>query len=293
MINFDEKTLQYMTMLEAEMGMQLLPEPGIDSVVLEAMRYSLLGGGKRVRGILTLATCEMIKGTYEGAQPIAASIEMVHAYSLVHDDLPAMDDDDLRRGKPSCHIAFDEATAILAGDGLLTLAFSALAGLDDAQMVKESVTVLSKAAGHNGMILGQELDLAAEGVKTVTPAQLTRIQNYKTAALIRAAVHLGGIAASANQSQRNALDEYATLLGLVFQLVDDMLDATANEQEFGKPVGSDVAQNKVTGVTQLGLERCRQMAAEYTEKAISILTSTFEKPDYLVEFTTRLLIRKK
>lgn len=292
-MNYDEKTLQYMTLLEAEMGLLLAPERGIESRVLDAMRYSLLGGGKRVRGILTLAACEMVQGDYVAAQPAAAAIEMVHAYSLIHDDLPAMDDDDMRRGKPACHIAYNEATAILAGDALQTLAFAALARIQPAGAAIECVSILANASGHNGMVLGQELDLAAEGNVKLTPAQLTRIHHYKTAALIRAAVLMGGVVGQANQAQRNALDEYATLLGLVFQLVDDILDTTASEQELGKPIGSDAVQEKVTGASLYGVERARQLAAEQTAKAIAVLSSNFKHAEYLIEFTKRMLTRTK
>lgn len=292
-MNYDEKTLQYKTLLEAQLGLLLSAQSGIESRVLEAMRYSVLSGGKRVRGILTMATCEMLSGQYEEAGVAAAAIEMVHAYSLVHDDLPAMDDDDTRRGKPACHIAFDEATAILAGDGLLTLAFESLTKISDAVQSRDCVAALAMAGGHRGMVLGQELDLAAEGNTLLTPAQLHQIHQYKTGALIRAALGMGAILGGATRAQQNAADEYGALIGQVFQLVDDMLDVTADERELGKPVGSDAGQGKITGVTQYGMEQARSVAQNLNEKAVFILTSSFDNNDYLVEFTNRLLTRTK
>jgi len=162
-MTLDEKTLTYMTAIESALDEATNPEDAPGSRVLEAMRYSLLGGGKRVRGILALAACEMVGGRWESAMPAAEALEMIHCYSLIHDDLPAMDDGELRRGRPSCHIAFGEATAILAGDALLTGAFGRLCGLTDAGALGRCVRILSDAAGHRGMVLGQELDLAAEG----------------------------------------------------------------------------------------------------------------------------------
>lgn len=255
----------YKNAVEAELEQRI----GSDdfSRVNAAMRYSLLGGGKRLRGVLALACCDLLRGDYKPALAAAAAVEMVHAYSLIHDDLPCMDDDAMRRGKPSCHIEFGEATALLAGDALLTFAFGVLGSIEDADVAKNSVFLLAAAGGHTGMILGQELDLFMEADR-----DLELINYNKTGKLIRAAAGLGAAAAGyVDCAESAALDSYATCLGAAFQIIDDILDVTATEKQLGKPIGSDAAQGKQTHVSIFGLEPSREKAAELTQAALAAL----------------------
>lgn len=262
------------------------------SVVAQAAAYSLLGGGKRVRGVLALAACQLACGQAEAAAGYAAALEMLHCYSLIHDDLPCMDDDDMRRGKPACHKAFGEANALLAGDALLTAAFAALgqSGLSEAQNARAMVR-LADAAGGRGMVYGQELDLAAEQCP-VDEDGLLRIHQNKTGALIRAAAALGAIAGAAGGAQCAALDAYAADLGTVFQIVDDVLDVTATAQQLGKPIGSDRENGKTTFVTLLGVDGARQRARQLTQRAGAALNACFgADAAFLQWFADRLLQR--
>jgi farnesyl diphosphate synthase/geranylgeranyl diphosphate synthase type II len=221
-----------------------------------AMQYSVLNGGKRIRPLLVLAAAEACGGINEHSLRAAAAVEYVHAYSLIHDDLPAMDDDALRRGLPTCHIAFDEATAILAGDALQCAAFECLSEEPETLPL---VAILAKAAGSQGMVLGQAIDLAAVD-QQLTLAELSRMHQYKTGALITASVQMGAATAGANQSQQAALLEYAAAIGLAFQIHDDILDVVADTQTLGKQQGSDAANNKPTYVSLLGLAAAEQKA---------------------------------
>lgn len=234
----------------------------------DAMRYSLLAGGKRLRPILTMEVCRMCGGAVETALPLGCAVEMVHTYSLIHDDLPAMDNDDLRRGKPTNHKVFGEATAILAGDALLTGAFERIVtapGLTDAQRVN-AVQTLSAAAGPDGMVGGQVLDMAGEGAP-LTAEQVQLLQSLKTGALIRAAAKLGCIAAGASEKIAAAVDVYAGKIGLAFQVRDDVLDVIGDLNQLGKPIGSDEKEHKTTFVTLLGLERCQAWVLELSQAA--------------------------
>jgi len=254
-----------------------------DSRVSEAARYSLLGGGKRVRAVLCLAICDMMEGERSTAASYAAGVEMLHCYSLIHDDLPCMDNDDLRRGRPSCHKAFDEATAMLAGDALLTAAFESLAcAPGTAQQNAEAVRTLSRAAGANGMVLGQELDLAFEK-KQANEEELRGVHRRKTGMLINAAAQLGAIAANANETQRAAIAEYAFRIGLVFQIVDDILDVTSTVQQLGKPIGSDADQKKTTFVTLYGIEQSQKIARALTDEACGALRPLFGEQAWFLE----------
>lgn len=240
--------------------------PGAERL-FAAMEYSLLAGGKRLRPLLLLAAAEGFGAAAEDALPFAVGVEMLHTYSLIHDDLPAMDDDDMRRGRPSCHKQFDEATAILAGDGLLTHAFA-----KQTEAVAEPVHLLAavryfaRSAGVYGMVAGQTLDIAAEGCD-VSLAELKAIHRAKTGALLAAAVVCGGILAGADEGEQAALEEFGYAFGLAFQIVDDILDEVGDANLLGKPVGSDVANHKVTYVTLLGLDGARQAAREVTSEA--------------------------
>lgn len=234
--------------------------------LLEAMRYSLLGGGKRLRPALALGAAELLTGDDAPAMPAACAIEMIHTYSLIHDDLPAMDDDDLRRGRPTLHKVYGEANAILAGDTLLTMAFDVAAEPGDARVVRE----IAQAAGVRGMAGGQYLDLASEG-RPATVEALRRIHACKTGALIRAAVRCGALLAGAEGAALAALTAYAEHIGLAFQIADDILDVTGDETALGKPVGSDVANAKATYPSMLGLDQSRRLADEVTEEALAAL----------------------
>ena len=276
---------------------ELLPDDAISALqrtsVVEAMRYSLEAGGKRIRPVLVLEFCKMFGGTEEQAMPAAAAIEMIHTFSLIHDDLPAMDDDDMRRGRPSCHKAFPEALAILAGKAMSIHAFSVLANstaLSDAQKVR-LIAELAEESGHHGMIAGQVLDMEQEGRADVTVDQLKTMCAFKTGALIRVACRMGCIAANATDEQIKAADTYGSYLGLAFQIVDDILDVTSTTDMLGKPVGSDAEENKVTFVILLGLEAAQKEAAALTEKAMEML-KTLPNPEFLMALTQSLLSRK-
>jgi len=245
----------------------------------QAMRYSLEAGGKRVRPVLCMLAAEAVGGSAEEALPCAVALEFIHTYSLIHDDLPAMDDDDLRRGKPTNHVVFGEGQAILAGDGLLTEAFQVLAA--DANLSAErrieAVNVLAQAAGWRGMVGGQSLDLLGEELtRAGEPYGLEHLQlihRLKTGALLRAAVELGAVAAGATPAQRQTLRDAGSLIGLAFQIQDDILDATATEADMGKRVGKDADMGKITYPVLLGLEASRQALQETTEGALARLQS--------------------
>jgi len=257
---------------------------GPEARVFEAMRYSALAPGKRLRPFLVLAGARLFAVAERSALQVAAAIEMVHAYSLVHDDLPAMDDSDLRRGRPTCHKEFDEATAVLAGDGLLTMAFQVLADPDthgDPAVRCELVGALARAAGPHGMVGGQMFDLLAEHDATLDIGAITRLQRLKTGALIAFSCEAGAILGKAAPELRAALRGYAHDLGLAFQIADDLLDVEGTAAETGKPVGSDAAAGKATFVSILGVERARDQAGLLVRQAIAHLDSFEEKADLL------------
>ncbi len=258
----------------------------------EAMKYSLLGGGKRIRGFLTLQFAKLFGGRAEAAVPFACALEMIQAYSLIHDDLPSMDNDDMRRGKPSCHKQFDEATALLAGDALLTMAFEACA-LNDAvsdRSVRLAVGALSRLAGCMGMCGGQELDLTDS---TSTYGELCRLHSLKTSALIKAACLLGLYAATDNPepAAERAISDYAEGLGLAFQIHDDILDVTSDSETLGKPVGSDAKNDKKTALGFMSLDEARTEEERVTAQAIAAI-SAYEGSDTVVALARWLMSRK-
>ncbi len=247
--------------------------------VVEAMRYSALSGGKRIRPFLVTASSDLFNVDKPSALRAAAAIEMVHCYSLIHDDLPAMDDDDLRRGKATCHIKFDEGTAILAGDALLTKAFEVLA--DDkthgnSTVRAELILVLAKAAGDAGMVGGQMLDLVAADHGLNMP-EITRLQRMKTGALIAVSCEAGAILGRASEKAHHALHAYAHDIGLAFQIADDLLDVEGDEKEIGKKTGKDAAAGKATFVSLLGRERAREQAGLLADQAAAHLDLFEEK----------------
>ncbi len=269
---------------------RFLPE---ESEVCRAARYSLLGGGKRIRAVLVLSVCEMLGGNMAAAEQFAAAVEMLHCYSLIHDDLPCMDNDDLRRGRPSCHKAFGEATAMLAGDVLLTEAFEAIANAPaSAQACVRAAKALGAGAGSRGMVYGQELDLKYESL-AATEEQLRLIHRNKTGALINAAVQMGAAAAEADEEKCKALEAYAYGIGLVFQIVDDVLDVTSTPEQLGKPIGSDSENGKTTFATLYGVQGAMELAGQLNAKTCAELRGRFgEKAAFLEQLAQRLLTRK-
>jgi len=235
----------------------------------EAMRHSVFSGGKRLRPILALLACEVSGGVREVAMAPACATELVHTYSLIHDDLPSMDDDELRRGRPTCHVAFDEATAILAGDALLTLAFELAVheGSIPAELRARTVTVLAQANGSGGMVGGQAADMSGEG-QDATEELVNFIHRRKTAMPIEAAVRIGALAAGASEGVTAALTSYGRSIGLAFQIADDLLDLTGTAEEMGKAVGKDADAGKITYPAAVGVERARRRAAELIEEAV-------------------------
>jgi len=255
---------------------QYLPSPNIEPIRLHAaMRYATVGGGKRIRAALVYATGEALGADTDDLDAAASAVELIHAFSLVHDDLPSMDDDDLRRGRPTCHRQFDEATALLAGDALQTLAFEVLTtgceGTDKIRSRLAMVNILASSSGSRGMAGGQALDIEATGQKPDLD-QLINIHQLKTGALIHAAVTLGALAADVNDSEvSTGLNEYGNCIGLAFQIVDDILDITADTATLGKPQGSDMAANKATFPAIMGLQAARERANSLLETALASL----------------------
>lgn len=287
---------EYILMINNALMSRLSVEPSGagEAKMLEAMRYSVENGGKRIRPMLTLEFCRMCGGSVEAALPLACAIEFIHTYSLIHDDLPCMDDDDMRRGKPSSHIKFGEANALLAGDSLLTFAFQSAGEAEDipADAVAKAVTLLARASGCAGMIAGQVQDLENEN-KTVAADDLRSVDILKTGELIRCACQLGCIAAEADDMKLEAARVYAENLGIAFQIVDDILDVTSDEATLGKPVGSDAENCKNTYVSLLGLEEAKRIAAELTRKAIDALGVFGDESEFLVSLSKKLLSRNK
>ena len=258
--------------------------------LFESMRYSLLAGGKRLRPVMTQAFCELCGGTAEQALPFGAAVEMVHTYSLIHDDLPCMDNDDFRRGKPTNHRVYGETVAVLAGDALLTAAFAQIASADlPADRIVKAVQVLSECAGELGMVGGQILDMEAEE-RLCTEEEVLAIQSRKTGALIAAACQLGVIAAGGTEAQLHAAYDYAHSLGLAFQIRDDVLDVIGDAQTLGKATGMDA--NKNTFVRLYGVDACNEMVQKETEKAIASL-QIFENPSFLIDLAQSLVSRNK
>ena len=265
-------------------------------ILLESRRYSLMAGGKRIRPALTLAFCRLFGGDPEAALPYACALEMIHTYSLIHDDLPCMDDDDLRRGKPTNHRVYGEAMALLAGDALLTDAF-ALAAENPKQsgaVNARAVSILSRAAGSRGMVGGQVLDLLGEESEHRPDFdRLLQTHRLKTGALIRAAAALGALAAGVEESDARMRDVliYAEGIGLVFQIVDDILDVTGDAAELGKNIGSDAQENKTTFLSFLTIEEARAYAERLNAEALSAL-APYENNEFLIRLAEHLLARR-
>jgi farnesyl diphosphate synthase len=279
---------------DAVLDRLLAAPPGLEARVYDAMRYSALAPGKRLRPLLVLASARLFGVARRSALQVAAAIEMVHAYSLIHDDLPAMDNSDLRRGRPTCHKAFDDATAVLAGDGLLTMAFEVLSHPDthgDPAVRCELVSSLAAAAGCAGMVGGQMIDLIAE-TQTLDIGAITRLQRMKTGALIAFSCEAGAILAKAPHELRTALRGYAHDLGLAFQIADDLLDVEGSTAETGKPVGADAAAGKATFVSILGVDRARAQAELLINQAVAHL-DLFEQRAELLRQVARFVVNRR
>ncbi|MGN0711391.1 MAG: polyprenyl synthetase family protein [Anaerovoracaceae bacterium] len=281
--------------------MDFLPEIDHKSITLyESMKYSLTAGGKRIRPVLLLAACEFVGGDIQAAIPYACAIEYIHTYSLIHDDLPAMDDDELRRGMPTNHMVYGEAMAILAGDGLLTSAFEAmnkdmLLYLDDPTKLKRRIRAIyemSKSSGCRGMVAGQVADIEAEN-KQCSKEMLDYIHLNKTAALIIAAVRAGAYIGGANEQQLRDLTGYAENLGLAFQIADDILDICGNEEEMGKKAGNDEKKHKATYPCLYDIEHCKAYLKELTETAVSFLEPYYDEAEFFNTLALKMEVRGK
>ena len=273
---------------------QLLASQQIDGKLKEALKYTLGTPGKRVRSALVLWCCELLSGQINrNAEIAAAAIEMVHTYSLVHDDLPAMDDDDLRRGLPTCHKAFDEATAILTGDALLTLAFEILAKeVDEPTIAVKLIAQLAQDAGPSGMIAGQMADLRAENGRG-NEELLEYIHTNKTAKMFRCAAAMGAICGGASKQQIDQLSEYGLKIGLGFQIADDILDVSASSEQLGKTAGKDAKAAKCTYPAVVGIDKARELEKKLADEAVAILEPFGKKADTLRQLAMALLERTK
>lgn len=288
-VNYKEQYQQYLSVIEDFLDAQCFQydsEP--QKTLFDAMRYSLLAGGKRLRPVLVFDFCRMCGGDWRKAVHFAAAVEMIHTYSLIHDDLPCMDNDDYRRGKLTNHKVYGEAIAVLAGDALLTAAFSFIAQADlSAEARIFAVEVLANCAGELGMVGGQVLDMQSES-RTCTEQEVIDIQSRKTGALIKAACLLGVIAGSGNDEQLRAAGDFATHLGLAFQIRDDMLDVIGDASELGKATGVDTDKN--TFVVLYGIDKCDCLVSEHTNKAIETLQN-FADTDFMRELSLHLTDR--
>ncbi len=262
-------------MVEAKLETYFSGSPAQKSLY-EAMRYSLLAGGKRIRPVIVLKFCELSGGDMNKALPFACAVEMLHTYSLIHDDLPCMDNDDLRRGKPTNHVVYGECLATLAGDALQAAAFETLLSADlEAEKIVAAARELAFAAGEDGMCGGQVLDMDGEK-RELALSEVEKIHELKTAAMIKAAARIGVIAGGGNEAQFKAADEYAEKIGLAFQVRDDILDCISTKEELGKTIGSDEENGKTTFVTLFGIEKCEEIVNGKTAEAKAALASAFE-----------------
>ena len=300
-MNFKETLSEKTVQIEGILARFLPEEQGFQKRVIEAMNYSILAGGKRLRPMLMAETFRMFGGTGELVEPFMAAVEMVHNYSLVHDDLPAMDNDEYRRGRKTTHVVYGEGMAVLAGDGLLNYAFeTACFAFEKAQSpaeyekVAQAMRVLAGKAGIYGMIGGQCADIEAEEhQEEVTEELLLFIHEHKTAALIQCAMMIGAILAGADREQVDAVEKCAYNIGIAFQIQDDILDVTSSQEVLGKPVGSDEKNGKITYVTLYGLEKSAETVASLSKEAIQILTSFPERNLFLEQLVEQLINRKK
>lgn len=270
-------------------GVEAMPQAGL----AEAMRYSLLAGGKRIRPMLVLEFCRICGGDVQAALPVACAVEMLHTYSLIHDDLPCMDNDDLRRGRPTNHVVYGECVATLAGDTLQAEAFgTVLRSPLPAERRALCAELLADGAGFDGMCGGQYLDMLGEG-KKLTEQELREINSRKTGALLAAACQMGVAAAGGTESQLDAAGHYGAAIGMAFQIRDDMLDVLSTAEELGKPIGSDKQENKNTYMALMGEERCEKTVERLTKLAKDVLAGAFEDTSFLCRLADKLATRTK
>ena len=293
MNNIKELLKEQIKFTDGYLDKYLAEKDNPQNIIYKAMRYSVFAGGKRLRPILMMNTCNMCGGDVNEVIPFACALEMIHTYSLIHDDLPAMDNDDLRRGMPTSHIKFGEATAILAGDALLNKAFEVVSQYNgnNPQRAIKAMNMLAVSSGTEGMIGGQIVDMESEG-KDITLDELKYLHLNKTGAIIRSACTVGALMGGASDGEIKAVDEFAQNLGVAFQIQDDILDVTGDEKELGKPIGSDAEENKNTYVKLVGLEKSKGLAKEYSEKAKKSLEMFGEKAEFLINLTDYLIDRK-
>lgn len=294
---YNSRQKEYISLVDHKLAEYLPEEDLMQADLIQAMRYSLLAGGKRIRPILVLEFCRICGGEEKTALPFACAVEMIHAYSLIHDDLPCMDNDDMRRGRPSNHKVFGESMALLAGDALLTLAFETMlsqeaVALAGTQHAAKSAGILAAAAGARGMVGGQVIDLMSEG-RTIPLDTLKKMDEGKTGALIVAAAKMGCVLGNADAEQLKAAENYANAIGLAFQIVDDILDVTSDTETLGKPVGSDMENDKCTYVTFMGLDNAKKAVDDLTKTAVDSLACFDRGAEYLIEFARELASRKK
>lgn len=294
-MTFQEKIGYYKDVVDKRLEGYMRLEPEKQEKLFDAMRYSLMAGGKRIRPILTLEFSRLCGGDIKSALPAACAIEMIHTFSLIHDDLPCMDNDDMRRGRKSCHRAFDEATALLAGDALEMYPFEILTESTkynvSAENTLKMIGILARYAGHMGMIGGQQIDTQFEG-EDIGADALIKMYRLKTSGLLQASACMGCISANADANTVKKAYDYGEKLGLAFQIVDDILDVCADPQELGKPVGSDKKSNKITYVSIFGLDKAREAAEAITNEAMCLLDD-FEDNGFIKQLTAELLIRSK
>ena len=286
---FESKIIEVNKSLEKYIEEKECPQ----STIYKAMNYSLSAGGKRIRPIIMLACSELVGGETLSVMPFACALEMIHTYSLIHDDLPCMDNDDLRRGKPTNHKVFGEAMAVLAGDALLNCAFETM--LKNAEvspnMTLAAMSEIATASGAEGMIGGQVIDIESEG-KTIDAVTLMTMHLHKTAALIMAAARVGALLGGGSREDLSSMEEFARYLGIAFQIKDDILDVTGNEETLGKKTGVDGLLEKSTFVSIYGMEQSENLLKDYTDKAIEVLSKYGEKAEFLIELSKFLLSRE-
>jgi len=295
-MNFSQQLSSKIAMVDEYLEKYIPLRDNYQSAIYEAMRYSLFAGGKRLRPVIALASCELVGGNIKDAVPIACALEMIHTYSLIHDDLPAMDNDDYRRGKPTNHKVYGEAVAILAGDALLNKAFEVAVneglktGVDPARLLK-AISVIATASGADGMIGGQIVDLESEN-KEIDLERLKYMHLHKTGALIVAAAKAGAIIGGANEVQIHALSSFAENLGLAFQIKDDLLDVEGNQEKLGKPVFSDIRKGKSTFVSLMGIEESRKAVDKLSKDAVECLKVFGDKGAFLSQLAQYLIHRE-
>lgn len=290
-IKTDMTQKEYKTLIDTKLAEYFRDDDMPQAGLFEAMRYSLNAGGKRIRPILVLEFCRITGGDCDKALPAACAVEMLHTYSLIHDDLPCMDNDDLRRGKPTNHVVYGECTATLAGDALQAEAFGTILRSElPAEARAECARILADAVGADGMCGGQFLDMIGEN-KELTAYELDEINSRKTGALLIAACTMGVAAAGGNEKQMEAASQFGAAIGAAFQIRDDMLDVISTSEQLGKPIGSDEQEHKNTYMALYGADRCMKMIEKLTEQAKSVLNEAFDDTEFLCELSDSMVTR--